>query len=359
MTTTTRTVSFALTAALLLGSVRPAAAVRIEANEDVFLDVHYLVQPWVQLSRDPLASPEASHEFYIRRSRLILMGQVSPFVKFFMETDQPNWGKEGDWTPDMMVQDAFVAFEIHDAFKVDLGMLLVPFIHHAHQGAVNLHTLDYHAALVRYPAGSSFVWRDNGVAFRGALLKDHFTYRVAITNGVPAGDSDIPRFSGRLEFNAFDAEAGFFHGGTYLGKKKILSVGGAFDVEPDAFGDGSHYYAFGGDLFMDIPLGDNRLSGQLAYVYYGGADHPGAGMGALFDLGYAFGKLEPIVVLDWFAPRGASSASDHMLGGHVGLNWWLHGHNANIKLQLGMVHEPGEEGAEISQVVTVQTQLFI
>jgi len=354
-----RWVLTSLVLALTGAAVSPARAVKLEASEDVFLDIHYLLQPHVQFGHHPGETPDLVSDFYIRRSRIILMGQVSPFVKFFMETDQPNWGKGGDWTPEFMVQDAFVAFEIHDAIKIDVGMLLLPFVHHAHQGAVNLHTLDYHAALVRYPADSHKVWRDMGVGFRGLLANDHVGYRISVTNGVPGAVhevADIPRFCGRLEYHAFDAEGGFFHGGTYLGKKKILSLGAAFDVQPNAFGDSSHYYAFGGDVFLDVPMKKNRLSGQVNYVYYGGADNPTAGMGVLFDLGYAIGKIEPLIAVDWFMPRGAAdSFGDHLFGGHVGLNWWLHGHNASIKLDLGMVRDAGV----LDKVATIQTQLFI
>ncbi len=350
-----------LAAVLALSALVPAGsagAVRIEASEDVFVDVGYLLQPYVVLSNDPAASPAFTSDFYIRRSRIMLGGQVSPFVSFHMETDMPDWGKGGDWShPTFFVQDALVSFNVHEAFKVSLGMLLIPFVHQAKQGASSLHTLDYHGALLRYPAGK--VRRDNGVEFRGILAGGKLDYRVAITNGVTGTPHDIPRFSGRLAVNLADAESGLFYGGTYLGTKKVVSFGAAFDVQPEAFGGADAYYAFGGDFFMDVPMGANRLSGQVDYVYYGGSANPDAGMGVMFDLGYAFGRLEPIVALDWFMPRGAASADDHIFGGHVGLNWWLVGHRANIKLDLGIVKEGGEAMGDAARVMTIQTQLLL
>jgi len=350
-------VAVAVSLATLLAPVE-AGAVKIEAREDVFVDVRYLLQPYVVLSNDPTASPAFTSDFYIRRSRIILGGQVSPFVSFFMETDMPNWGKGGDWSnPTFFVQDALVSFNVHEAFKVSVGMLLIPFVHQAKQGATSLHTLDYHGALIRYPAGK--VWRDNGVEFRGILAGGRIDYRVAITNGVTGTPHDIPRFSGRVAVNFAEAESGLFYGGTYLGKKKVVSLGAAFDAQPEAFGGADAYYAFGGDFFLDLPLGKNRLSGQVNYVYYGGSANPDAGMGVLFDLGYAIGKLEPLVAVDWFMPRGAAGGDDHLFGGHVGLNWWLIGHRASIKFDLGIVKEPGEGISDAARVATIQTQLLL
>lgn len=335
-----------------------AGAVKIEASEDVFVDVRYLLQPHVVLSNDPASSPSFTSDFYIRRSQIMLGGQVSPFISFFMATDMPDWGKGGDWSnPSFLVQDALVSFDVHEAFKVSVGMLLIPFVHQTKQGASSLHTLDYHGALVRYPAGK--VWRDNGVEVRGLLAGGRLDYRVAITNGVTSTPHDIPRFSGRLALNLADAEDTLFYGGTYLGRKKVVSFGAAFDVQPEAFGGADAYYAFGGDFFVDVPMGAHRLSGQLDYVYYGGSANPDAGMGVLFDLGYAIGRLEPIVAVDWFMPRGAAGGDDHLFGGHVGLNWWLVGHRANIKLDLGIVKEGGESIGNAARVMTVQTQLLL
>ncbi|MDP7111329.1 MAG: hypothetical protein QGH45_05170, partial [Myxococcota bacterium] len=326
--------------------------------EDVFVDVGYLLQPHLVLGNDPTAAPEFTSDFYLRRSRLMLGGQVSPFVSFFVATDMPNWGKGGDWSnPDLLVQDAVVSFGAHEAFRVSVGMLLIPFVHQAKQDPGTLHTLDFHDAVLRSPTGVAR--RDNGIEFRGLLAGGRLDYRVAITNGVAGTPHDIPRLSGRVAVNFADAEPGLFLGGTHLGDKKVVSIGAAFDAQPEAFGGADAYYAFGGDFFLDVPMGGNRLSSQVNYVYYGGSANPDAGMGVLFDLGYAIGKLEPLVAVDWFMPRGAAGGDDHLFGGHVGLNWWLIGHRASIKLDLGIVKEPGEGISNAARVATIQTQLLL
>ncbi len=351
----------ALLTALILAvaSVAPAHAVKLEASDDVYVNIRLLTQPWVQFENDPLVDPALQTHFFLRRTRIILAGQVSPYVSFFVETDQPNWGKEGDWTPEFFIQDAYVSFDLHEAFHVATGLLLIPFVHHARQGATSLHTLDYHAALVRYPGGSHLVWRDPGVEIRGLVANQHLDYRVAITEGVPGNEHDVPRFSGRLQVNVFDAEEAFFYAGTYHGKKKILSAGVAFDVQPEAFGD-DPYYAFGGDVFLDMPVNDLiRLSGQLDVVYYGGSGHPAGGFGSLFDFGVAIGKIEPIIAVDWFMPRGAGSFTDHYFGTHAGVNWWIKNHAVSVKFDFGLIKAEGRTFPDTQRIWTIQTQLLL
>ena len=360
----------------------PAEAVKIQVpdKDDMFLKINFLVQPQIQLIHDPLLDdPALMTDFYLRRTRILLHGQVSKWVSFFFETDQSNWGRKGDWTTsEFIVQDAFVDFDIAPEFKIAVGMILTPFVRHFRQSAVSLNTLDYHAALAKYPAGSNKVWRDMGVEFRGIVAKK-LDYRLAITNGVPfaavqgaapagggaapvtyTNKSDMPRFTARLAYNLFDTDGGFFYSGTTLGKKRILAIGAAVDLQPGAFADDNTYMAVGGDVFFDIPAGgSNRMSGQVDFVYYGDADgkNANAGMGLLFDFGYAIGDWQPLVAVDWFQPKDADLKGS-LLGLHLGLNYWLHGHNANIKLDVGLVKAPTRDFGDANIETTIQTQLF-
>jgi len=311
---------------------------------------------------------------YIRRARILLGGKISARGSFFMETDQPNWGKGGDWSKsNFLVQDAYLSFDLHQSFKVAAGLVLIPFIHNAAQGATSLHTLDYHSELVKYPTGSHIVWRDVGVVVRGLLASKRIDYRLGITRGVSDGfevikatatapavvssTRSVPRFSGRVAFNFFQPEEGFFLGGTYLGSKKILSIGAAFDVQPGVWGTETAYYGVGGDIFVDLPIGGNRrLSGQLNLVHYGAKSNPERGIGLCFDLGVAFGRWEPIIALDWYRWNKATNFNDQSLGLHAGLIWWMIGHNVNLKLDLGWLKPIGWSMSKVNTVVTLQPQ---
>jgi hypothetical protein len=417
-TTSKRPLYLACAVALtMVLSSSSAGAVKLKVTEDTFLDLKLLLQPWLELKYDPVVAAPArqfTNDFFLRRTRVILGGQVTKWVSFFFDTDMPNWGRGGNWslttaTKDattgavtgvkensgFFIQDAWVSFDIHESIHITGGMLLLPFLHFSRQSAGNLHTLDYHVDLLRYPATGDKVWRSAGVELRGLLLKKKIDYRVAITNGVAHGaetiagkpekkdasgtvitpavpavlsnTKDSPRFTGRVAYNFFDAEEGFFLGGTYLGAKKILSVGFAFDAQPAVFGPSNAYYGLGGDIFLDYPINPKRrISGQLNFVYYGGEANPKRGFGMAMDIGFAFGKWEPVIGIDYYRPAGKSDLKDQLIGIHPGLNWWLFGHTANVKLDIGIVKA---EGVEMSKpatggnygpavVGTIQTQLL-
>ncbi|MBI5480373.1 MAG: hypothetical protein HY906_16035 [Deltaproteobacteria bacterium] len=187
---------------------------------------------------------------------------------------------------------------------------------------------------------------------------------------VNAATGECPRFSGRVAYNFFDAEEGFFLAGTYLGAKKVLSLGFAYDVQPGVYGahDNQHqYWGLGGDIYLDLPMGRNRVSGQLDFVAYGGDTNPTRGKGFLFDLGYAIGKIEPLVAIDWYrvdsfldsTGAAVNGFKKDLFGHHVGLNWWFQGHKANLKLDYGQIKSPGFSFGHSASVVTLQTQLYL
>jgi hypothetical protein len=359
-----------LTVVALTLPAKPAEAVKIGVNDDYFVKLNFLTQPQFQITAPTDGETPVEWGFYLRRTRILLGGQVSKWVVFFMETDISNWGKGGDWKPDFIVQDAFVTFQIHDAFRISTGMLLLPFTHHFRQSAVSLVTLDYHVALAKYPSGSHAVWRDMGIEFGGVVLDGHLDYRVAVTNGTPLGHKTTdavtglttidfarpPRFTGRIGTNILDPDAGFFYGGTSLGKKKVMSGGFSFDVQPDAFGSGSHYYALAGDVVLDMPINDIlRISGQAAFLHYGGEDNPTGGTGFMFDFAVGIKNFQPVVLMvDWFRPTASTDFDTDHFEAHYGAGWFIHGHNANVKLDIAVIRSM----AVLSVRGTVQTQLF-
>jgi len=378
-----------LVAVFLLGTLLPtgnaSAAVKLTmpGSDDIFVNVGLLLQPWYQLT-GPLGAGSTSNEFFIRRARPMLFGQITKWVSFFFETDNANWGKgpNGWGSSDFFVQDAVISFDLHPAFHLMAGMILPPFVHTSLQGATSLHTLEYHTALIRFPAGATKVWRDVGVGVRGVVAGGHLEYRASMTQGVPDGyvyqaadaakgtpalsysTKSIPRFTGRVSYNFFDNEDSLFYGGLYHGKKKILSIGLAGDVQPRAFGKSgqgnlNNYFAVGGDVFVDLPIGKNELAGQLSVAYYGGDENKTGGLALAFDLGYVIGRWEPLVSLDWYRKTNAADFdTGHLLGAHVGLNYWWKGHNVNIKLDLGVVKDVGVKFGDAVFQATLQPQLL-
>jgi len=79
---------------------------------------------------------------------------------------------------------------------------------------------------------------------------------------------DNLRFAGRLSFNLFDPETKWFNAGTYLGKKKILAIGGGFDFQQDLImgGEKCNYEAYTCDIHLDLPMGESAITAAAAYI---------------------------------------------------------------------------------------------
>lgn len=126
---------------------------------------------------------------------------------------------------------------------------------------------------------------DKGIAVWGNLFNDIFQYRMDVTNGRSATGTDTPksnfRYTGRAHVSLLDPETGYGYKGTYLGKKKVLTIGGAYQHESDvAYSDtvaksgAVDYKGWTADLFFEYPIdgvGTVTLSGAYEDIDLGGA----------------------------------------------------------------------------------------
>jgi hypothetical protein len=292
-------------------------------------------------------------------------------LELFAETDSPNLGKgaTGIGTPAQLLQDAFLTWKPMDEFKIDLGMMLVPFSHNSVQGASTLYGLEYFRYSFQQsgPFGN-LAGRDTGIQVRGLIAK-HLEYRVAAMQGkreaaAPpkvAGRNE-PRFLARLQFNLFDPETGYFYAGTYSGTKKVVSIGAGFDHQDD-------YNAFAGDVFVDLPtVGEDVLTAQVVFEYLDGKTWlaPSAGppvvagvakqTDLMAEVGYRIGslKLSPIFRFELQTPDTGPKTTG--FGG--GLSYWYMNHNANVKL-FYMNTKTDAAGQKAINQINLQTQFYV
>ncbi|MFH1468260.1 MAG: porin [Pseudomonadota bacterium] len=394
--------SHLIAAAALLGlglTATPAhALVPVYEKGDANLKLGFLLQPQLILSQHGTTEDGIGIDPFIRRARIMMAGKYNDSVNFFVETDNPNFGKNGDWSGDTFIQDGFVEFNLGKPLRIDAGMLLIHFSHQSFQSATSLLGMDYHGGALKYSSGK--VWRDAGVMFRGQLANDKVDYHLSITNGVEnvqdfyqaevddgAGNitlvdtpydeainpSDLPRIVARVNVNVFDSEdgpgaGGYFYDGIYLGEndngklistKKILSIGAAVDYQGKAVRNGEDLAAWmgiAGDVFWDLPMGDKKhsLNGQIDFYNYNlGEKNAANGMGLTGVVGYRIPGVPPLVFVDWWKYAEGDGSADWMsIGG--GVNWWYFGHTANLKAQIGAT-EVG--GGDFSVAAGLQSQL--
>jgi hypothetical protein len=363
-----------LAAMAALVTPAPAHAVKIPLGEGpATLNVGVLAQPWTQLSADGAPSGGPGTDFFLRRIRLIVSGNVTERISFFVDTDQPNLGRDGDWNPAFFIQDAFISVKLTEGpLFIDAGMMLAPFTHHSMQGAVSLHTVDFHGALVRFPPNPGKLWRDAGVQVRGFAGPLHF--RAGIFNGIEGSrtldtppftpetnPNDIPRVAAHVRYNLLGTEENYFLSGIYFEDQPKLSVGVGADYQPRsvlAAGTLRDDFNVGADLFLEYPLGDDQglVFQTNVFRYFQGRENLNSGFGFFGELGYRIGLLEPVFSAEYFS---ADAADNDFLAFRPGLNVWMMKHTVNLKAEVAIVRQQVPAADTTTRVVgTAQLQLL-
>ena len=143
----------------------------------------------------------------------------------------------------------------------------------------------------------SVVSRDTGFQARGYLAHNRLEYRVGAFQGARETTSrNSFRSAGHLQYAFLDPESGFFTTGTYLGKKKVLTIGGGYDVQSD-------YKAFAADAFFDRPIGAaGAVTLQADLIHYDGGEtfNLPKQNDLLVEGGYLFTRAR---VMPWVKPR--------------------------------------------------------
>jgi hypothetical protein len=388
----------AISAAAVSWFASQASAVPVLVDEEkgINFQVGALIQPQLQISK-PMADGEGAFgppdgkspnfEFFLRRARILAFGSVTKELSFFIDTDSPNFGKAGNYTTSMFVQDAFISYAFVPEFKIDMGMMLLPLSHHSIEGAGAQNMLDYHSSVIRFPG--SKVFRDTGVQFRGVLLNDKLAYRLGIFEGVrntpPAAppvmgapapvvlnEAGLPRITGQVRFNALGAENDFFLKGIYFSPTPIISIGVGADVQSKAVvvvDEAKTYSAISADVFAEYPFSaDDELIFKANFVKYGkGTAQLPNGANALFaEVGFRHGIIEPVAFIDYVAD--AEDAYKYM-SPHVGVNFWSNKYTFNTKVDIGFIKQDTKIAAVAPATgtttvttkdiqATVQTQLY-
>jgi len=214
-----------------------------------------------------------------RRNRLAFMGAWSDKVSLYVQGEfaEPTLapvdfsGTSFDYNFQLL--DAAVRFSFSDAFKVTVGRFKYNLSRENLEECEGALTLD-RSLFIR----TSFVGtRDDGIAVWGNLFGDRFQYRVDAMEGRTAAPGTIapsssPRYSARGHVTLLEPENRYGYKGTYLGEKKVLTLGAAYQIEPEvAYVDvdtrlgASDYQAWTVDGFFEYPVGGGAVTASAAY----------------------------------------------------------------------------------------------
>ncbi len=339
-----------------------ASPLRIEGPNGTSIRIGLLLQPQLQVVNSPTLSGY-SKNMYVRRTRILLGGTLLDKIEYFVDTDYPNLFLDSNTgtaaapdylknTTGMNVQDAFVTFKAYgNMLKVDAGYMLPALAHNALQGAGTLYGFDYynysfvHSAPGVFGTAGSSVGRDAGVQLRGLVLDGHIEYRLGIFQGLRENQSangDVAarnffRVTGRLQINFLDPEPGFFYAGTYLGAKKVASIGGSYDFQ-------DKYKYFAADGIVDLPAGPGVVTAQVNLAHWDGGTFIPAMVkqtALMGEAGYTIAvvRLSPIVHVEQRWGSGDVQNETRLSGG---LAFWPYGHTSNVKAFYTHVKTNGE-----------------
>ncbi|MFW6349019.1 MAG: porin [Thiohalospira sp.] len=358
----------------LVAASLPASALagaKVEINDDASLDLGFRLQSqMIQYDSDAVAE---SRDYKVRRGRIRLGASVHEKVSLFMQTEFAE--NETGIGADARVIDAFIKYQVDDWAQVIAGQNMAPSLRHATTSSGGLMAIDRTGLVYKdltwgaravgsftnqvlpetdSGLGSAVGVRDMGLTLfgSGSLAENtHLKYYVGTYDGART-NNDSERYTGRVQVNFGDDEAGYYNLTTYHGGKETVGVGLAMDSQSDVAqaddGEWRDYELVTADLFLEQPVGPGALTAEAGWMDLdlgGGATAlqnadgdslDGAnidraqGSGYYAQTGYTVGDWQP-----WVAHESWGSDADQDWGSYdatrLGITYLIDGHNANIK----------------------------
>ncbi len=322
----TPVVSFALAVAMATPAM---AGPKWKVGNDGWMKLAFLGQ--VHYLHDDHA--DQKNDFFLRRGRFILAGQVMDGIRFFVETDNDKAGKRGT-TVSTDIQDAFIDVRLGNSDHwVEAGLILLPFSFENKSSAAKLLGLDYNSEAIKLP--NTFVWRDDGVELHGNFGKQ-LAYRVGVFDGYDnaAKNPDAQlRITGHIAYDILSSvETGWFmtqerFKGTYL------SVGAGADYQPDATGtnsqNGLDYFAWVVDFQSGWDLDPMHLTVNGAWYDWNNAAGGYEGSTAFVEAGALVDKTMVTAKYSLQDPDSGDSITNYT----VGLAYFWKHHNAKVGIE--------------------------
>jgi hypothetical protein len=367
-----------LIAVLIAPPMASWAGMKMKIADDAQIDLGFRVQTQFIATNDNGGGNGKSEEkFQVRRARFRLGGNITDYVKFFMQTDLGSEGDE-DVSQGTSVQiiDAMVNLHYKNVINVIMGQWMAPAGRQITTSSGALMCIDrpnitnYNLTWgmngkVGFNTGANFAQgnlniindefvRDLGVTlFNSSSFSDtfHGKFYAGIYDGIE-NRNDNQRLTFRAQLNFFDPEPGYFNLSTYLGKKKTVGIGASYDYQKDfAFDSGKNkfvdYSWVEVDGFVDYPIGPGALTAEVAYqnldmdnansIDFGGTVGQPAkqtsGDGLYGQIGYYLTdyRVQPWFGIDYWS-SDASSDEGSFTSYRFGASYFFKGHNANIKV---------------------------
>jgi hypothetical protein len=290
-----------------------------------------------------------SNDFSLDSGRIYLSGSLSQNIKAMLNTEKDIAG-EG-----FQAIDANVQVEIAPDVAIWMGRFLSPSDRANMAGPYYSLGGGYWSGIAsRYGYNGGYIGRDDGVAMVGSAVGGRLAYSFGAFEGNTAfkiapvaamfkgrSGSDGLMYAGRLQYDFWDLEPGYYGTGNYLGGKDILAIGiagrtqnnGAYSTA--GLGKTGNYKSYSIDfLFEKKGVGPGALSIEAAGYHYDTDDvflseqgHAySAGLGYIFNQKVGWGQFQPFLRYQKFTPDDNIDTRKY----DVGVDYIIDGYNAQV-----------------------------
>ena len=343
-----------------------------EFGNNGFLDIDYQVQAReAQSSIDANGNKNTTNNFYLQRDRLSFLGMANETYGYALQLEYVGGRKIGDTfvSPKasdyaLTALDYYVTADYTDAFRIRVGRTKTQLTREVNDGCFDPLSIDRSPFILGPFGNGDKSTRDNGVVVWGNLLNNVFQYRAAVMYGNNYGDQKPDnsgyRYTGRVHVSLLDPESGLGYKGSYLGKKKVLTFGAGYEMEPNAVystynvatstGTGAeNYSAYTYDGFFEYPteVGTFTLSGAYLKQDFNGAGTrgvPGAAdvygekNGDYWKAAYMLGKFQVYGRMEKWAFASLNGVTDqHVDWNAEGLNYYIKGQDLRLTLEFEQI----------------------
>ena len=379
---------------------RTATALQVFESGDAFLDIDYQVQArQAQSSIDENGNSNKTNNFYLRRDRLSFLGAANDTYQFALQLEYDGGQKINETAVSkhasdyrLTLLDAYLQGDYGEAFKFRAGRTKHLLTREVSEGCFDPLSMDRSTFVSGpfTPTDRQNAWseekrtRDVGFTALGNLFDNVFQYRFGIMQGNNYSDAIKPdeigyRYTGRVHVSLLDPESNFGYKGTYLGKKKVLTFGAGYEIQPKAVyktydttlgGHGwQNYQGYTYDFYFEYPteMGTPTLSAAYLKQDFGEAGErgvPGAADGEkngyYVKAAYMLGKFQVYARFEkWSFASLSGVIGQEVKWSAEGINYYIKGEDLRLTLEAQKTDFQIQSGTPDFRTIIVQLQARI
>ena len=383
----------------VLALLAPAASQAMKIPipvEGATLNLSFQLQTQFQMQENGAPNGNGnSYDIFIRRSRVLINGDIGPNFTYLIQFDNPNYGKKGNFQARAYMQDAWVGWAPTgltgpNVFFIDAGLLLLPISHNLLSSTTNYVTADNHSDAFRGLNGGALPgFRSTGVQVRGWAFNKKVGFRGGVYEGLrPAGTTPAnaaiapnanPQIAGFVNFDLIGSEeGGWLYGAYKWGKDPILSVGASGLYQSKVLVNAatsslSDQQLISVDSYLNLPMTEAAELVAEVNLYFNrnGSNSASTGLGGSADLGYRFGAIAPYVGYDFFSADACDSGltakqcapvtgtTGDARNFKLGVNYFFNKNLNHLNVEFGINHGQSKDAASNTTLTAAATKSFL